>query len=342
MTRSFNKVIVVGQPLSAGSPSDILLPAHQQCPDVVFHDFDTSAVGVSQFLRASGQTVCALEEVGDWGAWAPAGQVTTVVAPHLSMPRQLFDPAMPAHQFGAGLGILGELAGWPRPQQLELFALERLCFNAEVARLCDAVRQRLQGRALRVLTLTERPLLGADSVLVADPDALPVRGLSAEDLQRVTAFYQAVKEYLLQNSLLPAAGGDERDWNPSRADGSGAGYGLAALAPVLFGFRGRALDVFSQTAELPTLITPDTLLVATLPALHPQTVANSSVALLKELSETVGVPLIVFAEESSLSKHELYEWNVSACYTPNWQCRSAAEQRDYYLRVLTQTWLRPR
>lgn len=342
MPRSFNKVIVVGQPVSAGSPSDIILSAQLSCPDVRFLNYDISPAGLTKQLRASGQTVITLDQVGELSSWAPSGKTTTVIAPHLPTPRQLFDTQLPAYQWGGGMGILVSLAGWSVSQASQLFNLPAADFQTGISRLCQEVEACLQGRALRILTLTDRPLLGADSVLVADPDSLPVHGIPNEDMQRVHALYQAVKNYLLQRSLLAPGTRDDRDWNPARAQGAGAGYGLAALTPVLKAFRGRALEVFSAENNLSAEITSDSLLVATLPVLHPQTAAESALGLLKELSEASGAALIAFADETSLSKHELYEWNANACYCPDYRLKTVEQKREYYTRVLTQTWLRTR
>lgn len=338
MTRPFEQVFVVGQPLEVGAPSDLLTLPRQQCPDVLFRAFDTSAVGLAALFRTQKQGVVNLDELTNWGSWAPSGEITTVFAEHLPTPRNLFDPQLPAHQWGAGIGLLAAWAGRSYQQVLDLFSLAKPQFTAAVGQLLQDARAALQGRRLRVLTLTERPLLGADSVLSADPDSLPVRGLVAADLARVAGFYQAAKDFLLSETLLPAAAAPDRDWNPARAEGSGAGYGLGALPALLRGFRGRGLDAFIEITHLRAQLTSRTLVVAVVPKLHPQTAAGSVLGVLKDVTAQAGVPLIVFCEESSLSKHELFEWNVTACYGG----RGTALQPADFARILTQTWLRTR
>lgn len=338
MTRPFQKVLIVGQPLVAGAPSDLLTLPKQHCPDVIFQAWDTSTTGLTELLRTQNQVVINLDELIALEKWAPPGQVTTVIADHLRAPQNLFDSQLPAHEWGAGMGLLATWAGWSYQRVLDLFDLPKNQLVPQVATLIREAQQRLEGRRLQVLGLSERPLLGADSVLVANPDSLPVRGLSPQDLVAVTDFYQAATDYLVSQTVLKLSGEAERDRNPARVEGSGVGHGLGALPALLHGFRGRALETFLTISGVETELTADTLVIATVPQLHPQTAAASVLGILKDLTATVSAPLIVFCDETSLSKHELFEWNVTACYGGRGRELTAAD----YSRILTQTWLRTR
>ncbi|MDO5060134.1 MAG: hypothetical protein Q4D73_00705 [Actinomycetaceae bacterium] len=338
MTRPFQKVLIVGQPLFAGAPSDLLSLPKQQCPDVTFQAWDTSVAGLTELLRAQNQVVINLDELTALEKWAPPGQVTTVIADHLRTPRNLFDTQLPSHEWGAGIGLLATWAGWSYQRVLDLFNLPKNQLAAQVAILIREARQGLNGRRLQVLGLSERPLLGADSVLVADPDSLPVWGLAPQDLAAVTDFYQAATDYLASQTVLKLSGVAERDLNPARAEGSGVGHGLGALPALLHGFRGRALETFLTVSGLEAELAADTLVVAAVPQLHPQTAAMSVLGVLKDLTVAASAPLIVFSDESSLSKHELFEWNVTACYGGRGRELTPAD----YSRILTQTWLRTR
>ncbi|MCS4484455.1 hypothetical protein NXS08_02995 [Gleimia sp. 6138-11-ORH1] len=328
----------MGQPLEIGAPHDLLALPAKQCPEVSFQAWDTSVKGITKLLEAKQQRVIEVAELADLNAWAPAGEITTVIADHELMPAELFAANLPPHQWGAGIGLLTAWAGWDYARALALFTLPKNEFTQAVRDLIITVRKNLRGRRLQVLGLSERPLLGADSVLTMTPAAFPINTLASEDLVRLTLFFQAAKDFLLSESILEPVSPVERDWNPARADGSGVGFGVGALPQLVQGFRGRALEAFAFSARLETQVTSETLMVAVVPQLHPQTVATSVLGILKDLTAASGAALIVFTEEASLSKHELFEWNVTACYGGQ---RKPLTVEDA-ARILTQTWLRPR
>ncbi|EEH63469.1 hypothetical protein HMPREF0044_1393 [Gleimia coleocanis DSM 15436] len=337
MSVPFRKVVVVGAPLSAGGANDIALSAKSLSTEVEFSSYGASALEVSDFLTSTGMHVINLNQLNTLDAWACAPQVTTLIADHETMPRDLFSPELPTWQWGGGIGFLGSLAGWSLADLRAALDCPPSEMKELASQLILSARARLAGRQLQVLYLSQRPLLGADSVLSMDPDAMPVWGMNPADMQRVTAFYQAATDFLVSENLL-ATNRATPDSNPARADGSGAGYGIGAAVSLLRGFRGRCLDVYFQKLNLASELNGESLLVALMPQLHPQTAGDSLLGDLKEISTKMGIPLIVFADENSLSKHELAEWNITAAYAGERNPKTLGD----YQRILTQTWLRTR
>lgn len=257
-------------------------------------------------------------QISDISNWAPPGYTTYLLAQHE-------DPEVQS-PWGSLTDLVHKWAAMAEATAHLSAALER-------------ARVRLQGRRLRVLTTTDRPLLGLSSAIAIRPD------LTASHLDTATVAQVNVLARLLDKEpaaslralelcesleILNAA----PSCRLSQVPGGGAGWGIGALSLAL---GGQVFDAWEAMAQLSGLAQhpPTDLAVALCPSLHSHTVRYSVIPVLGQWAQAHAIPLVAFITDHTLARFEAAQWGIHHIYR-----LKPADLEDQIMRVLTGTWIR--
>lgn len=354
MTLTFNHALIAGistPAICAKSIADLIRTEFQN--EVQTETVELGIESAAQTLRDAGRHVIGFEDAAELGKWAPEGTDTWVIAGHDS-PSVDPAPKTPASRTpqGSEIGGVGTLLALAGLDPTRAYATSRDLLEDIQAKYgawsalnpgdevwfhdLEMVRhmrslalQNIGRRRLHVAAATARPLLGLDTTLAMDQNGHPVDVVSHNTLAELTRFY----------TLYTQVGEAEKLSTPvqsyARQVGTGSGLGLGALALGLRGALTPLADALVDATDFENRLDSGDLLIATLPQLHPQTVADSAIEQLGELAAQRAIPFIVFTHESSLSTHELSEWGIHAAYV-------VGEENglEKVRRVVCGTWIR--
>ncbi|WIK65167.1 hypothetical protein [Gleimia hominis] len=299
MSLPFNRVILTAEPAA---------PVSQRTLETIVTHRHVAQLRVDSVTQAAAQT-CGQAETSLFGE--TIAEARSVVAGHEEATAQ------------AGLDHLIAIAQVPA-EEVTLKAWQDQTFLRELR--ARALRE-LAGEQLEVLYTTSRPLFGLDSVMAQHPDGTP-RAFNPQEQARLGQIWKNLQRIVDEGNLV----GRPADQAITRIPGSGAGAGLGAIALLL---RGALAPYYPQWARENLKDSDErTLVIWVGSALHPQTVADSSLEALGETAAQNGSVLIAFANESSLSPHELAQWGVNSAYIIN------NDPVAYLTRVIWGTWLR--
>ncbi|MDO5721254.1 MAG: hypothetical protein Q4P06_01755 [Actinomycetaceae bacterium] len=260
------------------------------------------------------------EQLPDLQAWAPPGATTYLVARHED-PRV----APPWGSLGALLESWAGTAG-------------RGAGTGQVEQVLSRARERIGNRRLRVLTTTDRPLLGLSSAVSMTPQLMPVT-VTEEYLRSLKVLGEALSKWDAKSGLaqITSGSGPHRlpvQQSPALRSGSGTGWGIGLLAPAV---GGQVLDAWETMMQLnaASLQAPTDLVVALTGPLHSHTVAYSPIPVLGQWAQQQAVPFVVFTHESTISRYEVAQWAVTNVYHV-----SGRDDAESVQGILARTWLR--
>lgn len=267
-------------------------------------------------------------QISDISNWAPPGYTTYLLAQHE-------DPEVQS-PWGSLTDLVHKWAAMAEATAHLSAALER-------------ARVRLQGRRLRILTTTDRPLSGLSSAMAIRPDLSPSQ-LDADSIAQVNALARLLDQTptaeIVQLNTAPATGGlhvgaalggtntTSAKSRPSQVPGGGAGWGIGALSLAV---GGQLFDAWEAMAQLSGLAQhpPTDLAVALCPPLHSHTVRYSVIPVLGQWAQAHAIPLVAFTTDHTLARFEAAQWGIHHIYR-----LKPADLEDQIMRVLTGTWIR--
>lgn len=254
--------------------------------------------------------VLSYREVADLANWAEPGHITYLLAHHE-------DPET--------------YAPWGSLPQLVRHWAGDSGGESDLAGALARARTRTHGRRLRVLTTTDRPLRGLTSALGMRPDLTPSQ-LTQGVLSEINALAR-ILDQPNNAARIPLATGLATA-QPTLAAGSGAGWGIGALALAL---GGQVLDAWEAMARLTNLhhLPATDLAVALCGPLHSQTVGYSLIPILSKWAQARAIPLVVFTPETTLARFEAAQWGIHHTYR-----LKPGQWEGQILRILTGTWMR--
>lgn len=331
---AFNKLLVAGELDTPGlrrpapTPASIASRLQQRVGTRI--EISCPALEPSQLNQVVQPPAKVLDyrQVSDLANWAPPGHSTYLLAHHEN-------PQSPA----PWRNLTDLVRKWAGNDGAAL----------ELPTALAQAQTRLQGRRLRILTTTDRPLSGLSSAMAIRPDLSPSQ-LDADSIAQVNALARLLDQTptaeIVQLNTAPATGGlhvgaalggtntTSAKSRPSQLPGSGAGWGIGALALAL---GGQVFDAWEAMAQLSGLAQhpPTDLAVALCPPLHSHTVGYSVIPVLGQWAQAHAIPLVAFTTDHTLARFEAAQWGIHHIYR-----LKPADLEDQIMRVLTGTWIR--